>query len=529
MKKYIYAGVLICLFVLGFPARAEEAPAVNLLDKVMEGQKLLSDYKIPKPAKLPKSESRIALAVLDRASGEIEIVNISLVGKKVQVLTHPSWRATLPVNNGVNSQFKIFSPEGKLVLAMKYPVTLRALNSKGVEYRYPADVVYSGYSKDLEAPEIVANGQAYVDNLIATVYARLDALEIKSRSFPGIPITAVLNREMVESLILIEHIGTGAIEADLEAALRRLYTTFGLNTKNTFDYSRSSAGARGIAQFMPSTYKAVVAKRPEMKLIKYFEEGMVDHENALLAEIALMDLHLAALPPDIRAKAPDDIVRTGEYLAASYNGGVARVNWTIEMWGDLWYEDHAADIERERANHRAIDSVIAGLKSKIAKAKTTDEAKKLKADLATKNREHDALVARIGKMRKSTLRLETRNYLKKLRPVFATLHMRQNSIKEQDAAARSMFAFNNAGESSPVQEAPIKKIKFETDPKVYALYGDGTLRWISSEEVALALYGVDWNKDIEGVSDALFANYKIGDPLYPADVSATAQVAYVSY
>lgn len=507
---------------MGSVASAQEAPATNLLDQVLEGQKLLSAYKIPKPAKLAKGESRIALAVLDKASNKLEVVDISLVGKKVQVLTYPSWRITLPVNNGVNSQFKISVPEGKLVVAMKYPVTLRALNSKGVEYRYAADVVYSGYSKDLEAPEIVANGQAYVDNLIASVYARLDALEIKSRAFPGIPITAVLNREMVESLILIEHIGTGAIEADLDAALRRLYTTFGLNTGTTFDYSRSSAGARGIAQFMPGTYKAVVAKRPEMKLIKYFEDGMVDHENALLAEIALMDLHLAALPPDIRAKAPGDIVRTGEYLAASYNGGVARVNWTIEMWGDLWYEDHARDIEKERDNHRVIDSVIAGLKSKISKAKTTAEAKKLKADLSVKNREHDALVARIAKMKKSVLRLETRNYLKKLRPVFATLHLRQDMIREQDAAARAMFAYNNAGEQAAVVAAPaipIKKIKFETDPKVYALYGDGTLRWISSEELALELYGSGWVSDIETASDALFTNYKLGEPLSASEIS----------
>jgi hypothetical protein len=56
----------------------------------------------------------------------------------------------------------------------------------------------------------------------------------------------------------------------------------------------------------------------------------------------------------------------------------------------------------------------------------------------------------------------------------------------------------------------VKMIKFLTDPKVYAVDGGGVLRWIVSEEVVKALYGKDWSKMIDDVSDAFYTNYTFG-------------------
>ncbi len=439
MKKTLLLPVIFCLFFLNVPPTSAGDGSWTLLEKVREAQERLDAYKIPKPAKLQKNESRIALAALDRATGEIKTINISLIGKTVKVLNAEGWRVVMKSNNGVNSEFSVASPENKLVLAMKYPVTLRKMTAKG-EIRYPADVVYSAYSKELEAPEVVANGQAYVDNMIGTAYDKLAALKIMSRAFPDKLLVDVLDRQMVESLILIEHIGTTALLGDFDGALRRLYTTFGLNTVNTFDYSRSSAGARGIAQFMPKTYKALRQKRPELSLTAYFEEAMMDHENATLAQIAFMDMQLAALPPDVRERTFSDPVQIGEYLAASYNGGINRVLKTIKSWGEGWSGDHAADIRREDAEHVAIEKKISSLKAQIKKAKTTAEAKKLRAQLAQLNREHladwNALVA----LKAGTLRNETVNYLRKLRPVYAHLSVRQEMIERQDLAMREAVA-----------------------------------------------------------------------------------------
>lgn len=59
----------------------------------------------------------------------------------------------------------------------------------------------------------------------------------------------------------------------------------------------------------------------------------------------------------------------------------------------------------------------------------------------------------------------------------------------------------------------VKMVKIQSDPKVYAVDAGGTLRWVQSPDVAAALYGQDWSKLVEDVSDAFFINYKVGDPI----------------
>lgn len=62
-----------------------------------------------------------------------------------------------------------------------------------------------------------------------------------------------------------------------------------------------------------------------------------------------------------------------------------------------------------------------------------------------------------------------------------------------------------------------RMVKFTTLNKVYVVGKGGALRWVTSEDVAKGLYGNDWNKKIDDVSDAFFTNYTFG-----ADVQSTA-------
>jgi hypothetical protein len=64
----------------------------------------------------------------------------------------------------------------------------------------------------------------------------------------------------------------------------------------------------------------------------------------------------------------------------------------------------------------------------------------------------------------------------------------------------------------------VKMVKITTDPKVYAVDAHGTLRWVSSEAVAVALYGASWNQMIHDVPDAFFTNYTLG-----SDITAASQ------
>jgi hypothetical protein len=56
----------------------------------------------------------------------------------------------------------------------------------------------------------------------------------------------------------------------------------------------------------------------------------------------------------------------------------------------------------------------------------------------------------------------------------------------------------------------VRMVKFITDNKVYAVDKGAVLRWVTTESVATALYGTDWNKKIDDISDAFVGNYTKG-------------------
>ncbi len=86
-----------------------------------------------------------------------------------------------------------------------------------------------------------------------------------------------------------------------------------------------------------------------------------------------------------------------------------------------------------------------------------------------------------------------------------------------------------------VHRAGTRLVKIQSDPKTYAVEPGGTLRWVTSESVALALWGSTWNTKIDDVSDAFFTNYRSGADVtsntYPTGslvkMSGSADVYYI--
>lgn len=68
----------------------------------------------------------------------------------------------------------------------------------------------------------------------------------------------------------------------------------------------------------------------------------------------------------------------------------------------------------------------------------------------------------------------------------------------------------------------VKMIKINSDPKTYAIGKGGTLKHVTSEAIAIALYGTNWNKMIDDVPDGFFSNYKMGSAL---DVAGSFSVS----
>ncbi len=55
-----------------------------------------------------------------------------------------------------------------------------------------------------------------------------------------------------------------------------------------------------------------------------------------------------------------------------------------------------------------------------------------------------------------------------------------------------------------------KLVKFQTDNKVYAVYQNGELRWVPTEQMAKDLYGANWASKVDDISEAFYVNYRFG-------------------
>ncbi|OGL99085.1 hypothetical protein A2318_01135 [Candidatus Uhrbacteria bacterium RIFOXYB2_FULL_45_11] len=75
----------------------------------------------------------------------------------------------------------------------------------------------------------------------------------------------------------------------------------------------------------------------------------------------------------------------------------------------------------------------------------------------------------------------------------------------------------------------VKMLKINSDPTVYAVSKNSTLRPIGSEMVANDIYGKLWNKMIDDVPDAFFGNYTIGSKIeFPSQYSINAEKVEVT-
>lgn len=63
-----------------------------------------------------------------------------------------------------------------------------------------------------------------------------------------------------------------------------------------------------------------------------------------------------------------------------------------------------------------------------------------------------------------------------------------------------------------------KMVKFATLNNVYAVSKTGGLRWVTTEAVAVGLYGTSWNTKIDDIPDTFYSDYKFG-----ADITDASQ------
>jgi hypothetical protein len=226
--------------------------------------------------------------------------------------------------NYVNTAVSVTDMAGRALepLLVRYPVEKNG-SLKEVAY-------YTSAHPALSSPEMVAAGRTYVRLGLDEAARELARL--------GKPVEPSVI-DAAERLCLVEHVDHKRFKNESHPTIfDEVYTLYALNSGATYRYSVSSAGAGGMVQMIPPTYKAIREQHPEVGLREDFVEGMRDHENALKAMLLYMQDTWNDLRKrdQVRSALASGIATQPDLLAAGYNSNPARLHKYIERGGAGW-------------------------------------------------------------------------------------------------------------------------------------------------------------------------------------------------
>lgn len=226
--------------------------------------------------------------------------------------------------NGVNTPVTIVDPSGQqqLPLIVQYP---RENNGVFQEMAY-----YVSTHAGLITPEVVNAGQFYVRNTIEIARERL-----RERGIAIQPKVA----DIAERLATVEHVDHLRFRTEYHPNIYNdIFTLYALNEGQTYRYSVSSAGAGGMVQMIPSTYRMVRSRFPGVYLMPDFVEGMRDHVNAAKAMLLYMQMTWNDLiaSPTVANALQTGIATPEQLMAAGYNSNPAKIPGYINRGGQNW-------------------------------------------------------------------------------------------------------------------------------------------------------------------------------------------------
>jgi hypothetical protein len=226
--------------------------------------------------------------------------------------------------NGVNTPVTIIDEGGvaHLPILVQYP---RVTNGVYLETAY-----YMSTHPGIVTPEVVNAGRIYVRNVIEIAREKL-----RERGLPIDPKVA----DIAERLAAVEHVDHLRFRTEPHQNIYNdIYTLFALNEGQTYRYAVSSAGAGGMVQMIPSTYRMVRAQFPQVPLMPDFVEGMRDHVNAAQAMLLYMQWTWEDLSSRqaVRGALLSGIATQEQLMAAGYNSNPARLPGYITRGGANW-------------------------------------------------------------------------------------------------------------------------------------------------------------------------------------------------
>jgi len=282
------------------------------------------------PADTKETLDTVTLAVGD-GEGRVRTLAVSKEEflKKGNALTLTSsdgelLKLTVVRPNYVNTAVRVSDAEGRELqpLVVRYPV------EKGGALKEVA--YYTSAHPSVESPEIVRAGRDYVHEKLNAAVARLAAKG--ERISPEIV-------DVAERLCVVEHTDHKRFMNETSAPLfEEVRALYALNSGDTYRYSVSSAGAGGMVQMIPPTYKAIREQFPRAGLKEDFVEGMRDHSNALEAMLLYMQdtWDYLSKQEEVAAALAAGTATQPELLAAGYNSNPRRLPKYLREGGDGW-------------------------------------------------------------------------------------------------------------------------------------------------------------------------------------------------
>src|SRR5215207_322313 len=282
------------------------------------------------PADTKETLNAVTLAVGD-GEGRVQTLNVSKEEflKKGNSLALPSsdgelLKLTVVRPNYVNTAVRVSDAEGRELqpLVVRYPV------EKGGALKEVA--YYTSAHPSVESPEVVRAGRDYVHEKLNAAAARLAAKG--ERISPEIV-------DVAERLCVVEHTDHKRFMNEAQAPLfEEVRALYALNSGDTYRYSVSSAGAGGMVQMIPPTYKAIREQFPRAGLKEDFVEGMRDHSNALEAMLLYMQdtWDYLSKQEEVAAALAAGTATQPELLAAGYNSNPRRLPKYLREGGDGW-------------------------------------------------------------------------------------------------------------------------------------------------------------------------------------------------
>jgi hypothetical protein len=300
------------------------APDFDYQDRIAEAQALAAKQPVFKDdMQFDRAGNLTRFAwvlVVGQKTGPLTVLRMDEKGRNDQGFT-----VTWPVDNFINTKFRITRPEGYIVFAQRRPVRAPSYERASATNGYQMGV-YTSYAPEMDTETMRAAGMEYLRHLQRLAYMRIKDHDVRSLVDHDATVADRIPTSMVVRLMIAEHIDPLHMKyVGIEQCIHEVLLTIAANKSRAYAYAKSSAGARGLPQFMEDSYQMVRTNYPKALLEPDFERGMSDLRNAVLASVLHLDLELTHLPRHYLERITDSSQELAAFLAAGYNRNPARV------------------------------------------------------------------------------------------------------------------------------------------------------------------------------------------------------------